>query len=345
MRFLRPYSIAALAGMICGMVFSVFFYGLNVTTFWNGALLGACISLTITAIERSFFNANIRRIRFSVALVLRTLMQIIVITGFVAIGAVIYISADSGLSVFEVIGMPVLSKMIFSGAAMRIIFYALSLSFLINLIRQMSRILGQNVLLNIIVGKYSTPIEEERIFMFLDLDASTTLAERLGNIQYHELLDEYVYDLTKPILDWGGEIYQYVGDEIVVTWKTAPGKHTMKPIECFFAISKLMERLAPTYREKYGFVPSFKAGFHCGIVVTGEIGDVKKEIVFQGDVVNTASRIKETCSSLGAKILISRELLEKLPQKETVYRALRAGSFLLKGKEHETELFTVTMVE
>jgi adenylate cyclase len=178
--------------------------------------------------------------------------------------------------------------------------------------------------------------------MFLDLDASTTHAERLGNIKYHELLDEYVYDITKPILDWNGEIYQYVGDEVVVTWKTRRGKTTLDPIECFFAISKVMEKLGPKYQGKYGFVPGFKAGLHYGTIVTGEIGDVKKEIVFQGDVVNTASRIKETCSSLGAKILVSRELLEALPHKETNYRLLRAGSFLLKGKEHEVELFTIT---
>jgi adenylate cyclase len=115
----------------------------------------------------------------------------------------------------------------------------------------------------------------------------------------------------------------------------------MNPIDCFFAISKTMEDLAPKYKEKYGFVPGFKAGMHYGRVVTGEIGDVKKEIVFQGDVVNTASRIKETCSSLGAKILVSRELIEALPQNQNGYRALRAGSFLLKGKEHEVELFTL----
>src|SRR5205823_2896733 len=142
--------------------------------------------------------------------------------------------------------------------------------------------LGQNVLVNMISGKYTKPVEEDRIFMFLDLDASTTHAERLGNIRYHELLDDYVYDITKPILDHGGEIYQYVGDEVVVTWKMPRKKISMAPVECFFAISNRMEALAATYKEKYGFVPGFKAGLHYGTVITGEIGDVKKEIVFQG---------------------------------------------------------------
>jgi adenylate cyclase len=209
------------------------------------------------------------------------------------------------------------------------------------MIRQMSRMLGQNVLINMVIGKYNKPIEEERIFMFLDLNASTTIAERIGNIRYHELLDDYVYDITKPILDSNGEIYQYVGDEVVVTWSDGNGKHSLDCLDCFFRISESLERIAPKYEKKYGFVPGFKAGLHCGTVVTGQIGDIKKEIVFQGDVVNTASRIKEICSSLGAKILLSRELLDELPIKDSPYKALRVGAFLLKGKEHEVELFSV----
>lgn len=331
----------ALVGIIGGAAFPLFFYGYDLQMMLGGAVVGILISFTISYIENAVLHERLRRTKFSIALLARTSVHLLVIVFYVILAVVLYNILAYGSSLAEVFRLPSLRTFLFRGGFFAIVLYALTLSFFVNMIRQMSRMLGQNVLINMIIGRYATPIEEERIFMFLDLDASTTIAERLGNIRYHELLDDYVYDITKPILDSNGEIYQYVGDEVVVTWKEGNGKATMSCIDCFFLISETMTRLAPKYVTKYGFVPGFKAGFHFGTVVTGQIGDIKKEIVFQGDVVNTASRIKETCSSLGAKILISRELLEVLPQENTPYRALRVGSFLLKGKEHEVELFSV----
>src|SRR5687768_5846816 len=91
------------------------------------------------------------------------------------------------------------------------------------LLLQINSKFGQGVLGNIIRGKYNTPKEENRIFMFLDLNSSTTIAEKLGNEKYHDLLKEFFADITNPILDNKGEIYQYVGDEVIVAWKYEDG--------------------------------------------------------------------------------------------------------------------------
>lgn len=344
MRSFRSFVITALVGIIGGAAFPIYLYGYNLQTVTNGMIVGLFISFTITFVERNILSEPLRRMRFSSALLLRTVMQIVIILFYVITGFILSKMIGPGRSLREVLDMPGFRSFLFGGEVLTIVLYAVTLSFLVNMIRQMSRMLGQNVLLNMIVGKYSKPVEEERTFMFLDMNASTTIAERIGNIRYHELLDDYVYDITKPILETNGEIYQYVGDEVVVTWSNGSAKGSLDCIDCFFRISEHLERIAPKYESKYGFVPGFKAGFHCGTVVTGQIGDIKKEIVFQGDVVNTASRIKEICSSLGAKILLSRELLNELPLENSPYKALRVGSFLLKGKEHEVELFSVTKV-
>jgi adenylate cyclase len=103
-----------------------------------------------------------------------------------------------------------------------------------------------------------------------------------------------------------------------------------------------MTELAPKYTERYGDAPGYKAGIHAGTAIVAVIGDIKKEIVFQGDVVNTASRIKEKCHSLGAKILVSSDVLDTVPAHALKYHAERVGSFLLKGKEHEVELYSLT---
>ena len=46
------------------------------------------------------------------------------------------------------------------------------------------------------------------------------------------------------------------------------------------------------YNQKFGVNPDFKAGIHLGEVTTGEIGALKKEIIFTGDVLNTTARIQ-----------------------------------------------------
>ena len=72
--------------------------------------------------------------------------------------------------------------------------------------------------------------------MFLDMKSSTTIAESLGHVKYFEMLKEYYSDLSDPIIKYSGEIYQYVGDEIVVSWKLKNGLQNNNCIQCFFAM-------------------------------------------------------------------------------------------------------------
>src|SRR4030095_4669483 len=109
---------------------------------------------------------------------------------------------------------------------------------------EVSENLGQGVLNNFFRGKYHTPKEEERIFMFLDMKSSTTIAENIGHVKYFEMLREYFADLTDPIIEHVGEIYQYVGDEIVVSWKLNNGLQNNNCINCFFAMKSKIKAQA-----------------------------------------------------------------------------------------------------
>ncbi|MBK8497287.1 MAG: adenylate/guanylate cyclase domain-containing protein [Flavobacteriales bacterium] len=189
-------------------------------------------------------------------------------------------------------------------------------------------------------GRYHRPQQELRIFMFLDMRSSTSIAEDLGHVRYFQLLNELFSDITDPIVDQRGEIYQYVGDEISVSWPLKRGLDRQRCIRCFLGIrSKLRSREAH-YRSRYGIAPAFKAGFHYGEVTTGEVGLVKKERIFSGDVVNTAARIQEMCNEHGVDNLISKELLDLLLPKGSI--AVREiGSIALKGKRSTVSLWTM----
>ena len=173
---------------------------------------------------------------------------------------------------------------------------------------EISENIGHSVLLNFFKGKYHRPSLEERIFMFLDMKSSTTIAEKLGHVKYFDMLSKYYADLSDSIINYSGEIYQYVGDEIIVSWKLKKGLKNDNCLQCYFDMKKNLEKRCEKYQKKYGLVPTFKAGLHVGEVTTGEIGVIKKDIIFTGDVLNTTARIQGLCNAFKVDLLFSADL-------------------------------------
>ncbi len=200
--------------------------------------------------------------------------------------------------------------------------------------------LGSGVLHNYSFGKYHRPKQEIRIFMFLDMKSSTTIAENIGHERYFDLLKAYYADMTDAILESSGQIYQYVGDEIVVTWPEKEGIYQNNCIRCFAKISKVIEQKRDSYLKQFGLVPEFKAGFHIGEVTTGEIGIIKKDIIYTGDVLNTTARIQAECNTYNTKALISKDLLDEL-QKEDAISFIPIGQLTLRGKTETIQLSSV----
>lgn len=200
---------------------------------------------------------------------------------------------------------------------------------------------GPGTFLALLKGKYFHPRREQRIFMFLDLRSSTTIAESLKEERYFEFLKDVFNHSTQPILEARGEIYQYVGDEIVISWSVKKGIQNANCISCFFKVQKALNDKKDYYGDRYGIQPQFKAGLHFGFVMAGEIGLVKRDIAFSGDVLNTTSRIQEKCNELGVNILISQYLIDQLTLVTDTYNPKKMGDMVLRGKQQQVALFTV----
>ena len=196
---------------------------------------------------------------------------------------------------------------------------------------------------SLLLGKYFHPREEERIFMFLDIRSSTTIAEKLGDQQYFRFIHDFIHDATEPILYAKGEIYQYVGDEIVVSWQMKNGLKQANCISCYFAVKEAIQTKKEWYLKEYDCIPEFKAGFHYGSVISGEIGTVKKALAFSGDVLNTASRIQSECNKHELDLLLSDDLLKLLPLAKK-YQAKSIGTIQLRGKTDGVGLSTISIV-
>jgi adenylate cyclase len=225
-----------------------------------------------------------------------------------------------------------------SRAFMQDVGFSLAVSLLINAALRLRSLVGGRVLANFLSGRYRRPFEQERVFMFLDLAGSTTIAERIGPVRYHSFLRAFLEDLEEPVLEHGGEVYQYVGDEVVITWPLADRRANGRCVACHFAIVDAIARSHRRYEARFGVVPAFRTGIHCGNVIAGEVGAHRKQIVFVGDVVNTASRVEAEARARGCDLVVSGALLAQVELPAGV-QARPLGVVRPKGKEGQVELF------
>ena len=196
-----------------------------------------------------------------------------------------------------------------------LVLYCLIIYSLLVFLLQINQLLGEGVLWKFILGKYHRPREEERIFMFLDMKSSTKIAEQLGHVRFYTLLNELFYEISMPVLYTKAEIYQYVGDEVVLTWELKEGLENSNCLKSFFLFRERLAVNAEHYLNDFGVKPEFKAGLHFGKVVSAQIGDLKKEIVYNGDVLNTTARIQDECNKYNRDCLVSGTLMNRLSKK------------------------------
>lgn len=178
---------------------------------------------------------------------------------------------------------------------------------------QISQIVGGRTLRDWVMGRYHRPRREERFFLFVDIAGSTTLAERIGPVAVHRFLNGVFLLASDPVDDYRGEIYQYVGDEMVITWMEREGRPGARPIRCFAAIEAVLEAAAPDFLREFGVAPRVRGALHFGPVVVGEVGGRKRDIVFHGDAMNTTSRLEHLARELDQRLVISEHAWRRFP--------------------------------
>jgi len=212
--------------------------------------------------------------------------------------------------------------------------------FLLVVIRHLNQFIGEKAARDVMLGRYHRPRSEERFFLFVDVVGSTPVAERLGPLAVHRFLDRIFQVASDPVDEHRGEVFQYVGDEMVVTWTLAEGAREARPLACLFAIEAALAREAPAFERDFGTVPRLRAALHAGEVVTGEIGGSRRAIVYHGDTMNTTSRIENATRALGREFLVSEEALRRLQGAEA-YAPEDLGEQELRGKAARLRVYAV----
>jgi adenylate cyclase len=312
------------------------FSGALITTAMGSTVMGLILGTAEILLLSRYFSQR----SFGAKIIIKSCLYLISICLFLITLTFITNSSRLGLSIYNPLVVKSALTFFLNFAFWSVVIYMGAIINISLFISEVSDNLGQGVLINFLVGKYHKPREEERIFMFLDMKSSTTIAEKLGHVNFYKLLNAYYADITDAVLQTSGEIYQYVGDEIVVSWQLRKGLQNNNCLRCFFLIKQIFESVSEKYIREFGLIPGFKAGLHYGKVTTGEIGVVKKEIIFTGDVLNTTARIQSTCNAYDIDILVSDDLLAKL-KTEDEFTLTEIGECELRGKDEKVKLQTL----
>ena len=345
-RTLRTTGLIVSTGIFLGLFYAFLSDGVGkLFPFLNSAIIGFLVGLSISFIELYILTrARFRKLRFLSIVLIRTTLYVITIVPIIFLELVLARMIKYDLSFLGVWNSEEFRTYLLEKDFLIAIIYTLVIAFSISITLQISRKMGQGVLWSFVTGTYYQPVQTERIFMFLNIKHSDQIIHTLGPLKFHNLLNDFIFDITEPILAYRGVIYQYVEDVLVVSWSIKHGFKNGNCIRTFFEAKQQIQRLSKSYYSKYDLVPQFQASFHCGTVIQGEIGTVKSEITFLGDVMNTSSRILNQCNPLDQELLLSAKMIEELELPIT-YTSRTCGEVKLRGKSKPLEVYSISELD
>jgi adenylate cyclase len=300
-RKLRYFAAIIVVGTLAGLAVGLAQGRDSPVSVLANAAYGFLMCISIGALELFVFDGRMRNwlndLSFTANLVVRS-----------AIYAVIIMLIQAFQSGELIAGLPrePSSQRFWTGFV-----YSAVISVLMNLGFGIANIIGPRALKNFITGRYHSPVEENRFVLFVDIAGSTGLAERLGGVGIHRFLDRTFRLLTVSVVDYRGEVLNYVGDEVIVTWPEDSGAIDCRPLQCFMAMRAALAEASQQFEREFGAAPKIRGSLHFGPVIVGEIGDVKRAIVFNGDVMNTAARLEELSRNVDGGFLASRAAMQQ----------------------------------
>jgi len=333
----RYIVIGAIAGIIYGSALGLISSGGQPLDGLLGALrgifTGGLIAGLISGFEMLYARAPAGRAfrsqTFGRVVLIRMLIYSVIIFGSDLLGAMVVNLPESQPLDFN------LSRLVTFAAGM---FFA----FIVNFISQISQLLGPGVLTSFMRGHYHKPRRENRLFLFVDMRGSTAIAERLGDIRFHNLLNLFVADVCEAIHEHGGKIHKYVGDEIIATWMLHTPGHVAGAFLAVRSAQQTLAAQAQSYMGTFGAVPAFRAVLHSGPIVAGEMGDIKREIALLGNTINTTAKIEQLMKSLPYDVVASRAALDAAGPLPAEISVSSLGDTPVPGRSEPIPLYSVT---
>ncbi len=331
---LRKLLKYALVTAVVGMVLTLYSGHATPAYILAWALLGIWTGV----LEEFLFGRRFR----SLAIPLQFIGKAIGVNLFTLAILVLAVAADRGHSLpFTTneglsIGSIFVSKSIYRSALQVMVVTSVAI-----LVVQVEEFMGRRFFMGFLLGWYDKPREAERVVLSIDLVGSSALNERLGDLLYFRFLNRTHSLMTDAVLRHDAEIHKYVGDEVIFTWTMREGIHHLNCLGLFFDIKERIEAHRPHMMREFGVAPQFRGGLHGGKVITAQVGHIKRAIDFSGDVMNTTSRVESLAKELKADLMITQELLDRMPDADRHYTFGDAVQLRVKGGKRQMIVRTV----
>lgn len=317
-------------------LFSNYFGLLHVDVVYGNIIyLATGITLLFSFIDMFFSDRMMRYSPIRNVVFLRSLL-------YLGLGyGIIFMAANKGIKAIELVDYKGLLERApaFNMDWLRFLVYFYLVCIINSLFKEIYRKIGVGVFFDWFLGRLNKPREEVRIFMFIDMKKSTTIAESLGHKKFSHLVQDVFNDMAM-VDNYHGDIYQYLGDGAIVSWDVKKGTKNNNCIKSFFAFLRVIERRSRYYNWKYGEVPAFKAGLHIGKTMVLQVGNVRRDISYNGDTINTTARIESMCNAYKQDLLISGVLYESLDNQDE-FSFKEIDKIKLKGKRRGVQIYQV----
>ncbi|MEK0364533.1 adenylate/guanylate cyclase domain-containing protein [Pseudomonas sp. CBC3] len=213
------------------------------------------------------------------------------------------------------------------------------------LARSLAKYLSPQVWESIFSGKRSVRLETQRkklTVFFSDIKGFTELSEELEAEALTDLLNNYLNEMSKITLKYGGTIDKFVGDCVMVFFgdPTSQGakKDAVAAVSMAIAMRKHMKVLRQQWRAQGITKPlEIRMGINTGYCTVGNFGaDTRMDYTIIGREVNLASRLESSAEA--GEILISHETYSLV---KDVIMCRDNGQIAVKGFSRPVQIYQV----
>lgn len=326
------WALVVTAVALSGVAYSMAIYGSRPHI---GAVYSIFIAMPIIAFERRLVLSRYRNWLHSLSTPSFLLLSLatyygLMVAGFVTSGYLLKVSGAIHETWEEMFILP-----------LNVVFYTFAVTGSIVFVLRVRDLLGSDIFISLITGRYRKPVSEERVFLFIDLVGSTSFAEKHGDFRTQKFLGALFTALAEPVRRHRGAIDDYIGDAVIITWPLERGITDARCICCVFDIIDQIEANSDKWIGQFGQMPRLRAALHGGEIITAEIGVDHHKIAYFGDTVNTTARLESLCRSLGHPVLISQDLAQRMTIPPTI-RAEYLGEHGLRGRGQPIGVIALT---
>jgi class 3 adenylate cyclase/DNA-binding response OmpR family regulator len=178
--------------------------------------------------------------------------------------------------------------------------------------------------------------------LFADIQAFTSLSERLAPQDVVAFLNEYMTAMTQTLEAEGGIVDKFIGDGIMAIFLPHDGtdNHALRAVRAGLAMQARVAELKADWRLRRPDVAGLAAriGINTGEMVAGNIGsETRMDYTVIGDNVNLAARIE--AAGQGGEVHVSEAVHRRVADH---VRARALGSIAVKNRVEPVAVYTVT---